>query len=105
MYTIARDGIAKRNLSDETTDISALFETIIEQVAIAPNDITKPLKMQIANLAYDSYVGRMGIGRVVEGQVKVGQQVTIIGNDGTRRTGKISKVLTSLGLKKMEVDA
>ncbi|MDQ5968566.1 MAG: GTP-binding protein [Patescibacteria group bacterium] len=105
VYTIARDGIAKRNLSDETTDISALFETIIEQVAIAPNDITKPLKMQIANLAYDSYVGRMGIGRVVEGQVKVGQQVTIIGNDGTRRTGKISKVLTSLGLKKMEVDA
>lgn len=105
VYAIARDGIAKRNMTDEATDISALFETIIEQVAIAPNDVTKPLRMQIANLAYDSYVGRMGIGRVVEGQAKVGQQVTIIANDGTRRTGKISKVLTSLGLKKMEVDA
>ena len=105
VYAIARDGIAKRNMTDEATDISALFETIIEQVALAPNDVTKPLRMQIANLAYDSYVGRMGIGRVVEGQAKVGQQVTIIANDGTRRIGKISKVLTSLGLKKMEVDA
>ena len=92
-------------MSDTATDISALFDTIIEQVAVAPNDETKPLRMQIANLAYDSYVGRMGIGRVVDGQAKVGQQVTIVANDGTRRTGKISKVMTSLGLKKIEVDA
>lgn len=105
VYAIARDGIAKRNMSDENKDISPLFETIIEQVTMAANDVSKPLKMQIANLAYDSYVGRMGIGRVVEGQAKVGQQVTIIANDGTRRTGKISKVMTSLGLKKIEVDA
>ena len=103
VYAIARDGIAKRHMSDEATDISALFDTIIEQVAVAANDVTKPLKMQIANLAYDNYVGRMGIGRVVDGSAKVGQVVTIIANDGTRRTGKISKVLTSLGLKKMEV--
>ncbi len=103
VYAIARDGIAKRHMSDTATDISALFDTIIEQVAVAPNDVTKPLKMQIANLAYDNYVGRMGIGRVVDGTAKVGQVVTIIANDGTRRTGKISKVLTSLGLKKMEV--
>jgi GTP-binding protein len=103
VYAIARDGIAKRNMADEATDISALFDTIIEQVAVAANDVSKPLKMQIANLAYDNYVGRMGIGRVVDGAAKVGQVVTIIANDGTRRTGKISKVLTSLGLKKMEV--
>jgi GTP-binding protein len=103
VYAIARDGIAKRNMSDEATDISALFDTIIEQVEVAANDSAKPLKMQIANLAYDNYVGRMGIGRVVDGAAKVGQAVTIIANDGTRRTGKISKVLTSLGLKKMEV--
>ncbi len=103
VYAIARDGIAKRHMSDTATDISALFDTIIEQVAVAANDVTKPLKMQIANLAYDNYVGRMGIGRVVDGTARVGQVVTIIANDGTRRTGKISKVLTSLGLKKMEV--
>jgi GTP-binding protein len=105
VYTIARDGIAIKNMADERKDITPLFDTIIEQVAMAANDVTKPFKMQIANLAYDNYVGRMGIGRVVDGQVKVGQSVTVIANDGTRRTGKISKVFTSLGLKKIEVDA
>ncbi len=105
VYTIAREGIAKKELSDANVDIMPLFETIIEKVSEAANDVSKPFKMQIANLAYDNYVGRMGIGRVYEGQVKVGQQVTIIGNDGARRTGKISKVFTSLGLKKIEVDA
>jgi GTP-binding protein len=105
VYTIARDGIAIKNMNDERKDITPLFDTIIEQVAMAANDESKPFKMQIANLAYDNYVGRMGIGRVVDGQVKVGQSVTVIANDGTRRTGKISKVFTSLGLKKIEVDA
>lgn len=105
VYTIAREGIAKHELADESKDIMPLFETIVSKVGEAANDVSKPFKMQIANLAYDNYVGRMGIGRVYEGQVKVGQTVTVIANDGTRRTGKISKVFTSLGLKKIEVDA
>jgi GTP-binding protein len=96
VYTIARDGIAKRNLDDDSDNIFPLFDTILEKVAEAPNDTSKPFKMQVANLAYDNYVGRMGIGRVYEGKVRVGDQVTIIGNDGKRRTGKISKVYTSL---------
>ncbi len=103
VYAIARDGIAKKELSDESSNIYPLFETILEQVEEAKNDTSKPFKMQIANLAYDNYVGRMGIGRVYEGIVKVGQTVTIIGNDGSRRTGKVSKIYTTLGLKKIEV--
>ncbi len=103
VYTIARDGVAKKEVADESDNIFPLFETILEKVAEAPNDASKPFKMQITNLAYDSYVGRMGIGRVYEGTVKVGDTVTIIGNDGAKRTGKISKVYTSLGLKKIEV--
>jgi GTP-binding protein len=104
VYTIAREGIAKHNLTDVSDNITPLYETIIEKVAEAQNDTEKPFKMQIANLAYDNYVGRMGVGRVYEGKAKVGQTVTIIANDGTRRTGKISKVYTSLGLKKIEVE-
>lgn len=103
VYTIARDGIARYALSDDSRDITPLFETILTQVQEAPNDTTKPFKMQIANLAYDNYVGRMGIGRVYEGKVKVGQQVTIIGNDGVKRSGKISKLSTTLWLKKIDV--
>jgi GTP-binding protein len=82
VYTIAREGIAKMQLSDENKDITPLFDTILSQVAESQNDTTKPFRMQIANLAYDNYVGRMGIGRVYEGTVKVGQTVTIVANDG-----------------------
>ena len=103
VYAIAREGIAIKNMTDERVNINPLFDTILEQVEQAANDTEKPFKMQIANLAYDNYVGRMGIGRVYEGKAKVWQQVTIIGNDGVRRSGKISKVYTSLGLKKIEV--
>ncbi len=104
VYAIAREGIAIRDMNDERKNIHPLYEAILEQVAEAPNDTEKPFKMQIANLAYDNYVGRMGVGRVYEGKAKVGQQVTIVANDGTRRTGKISKIYTSLGLRKIEVE-
>jgi GTP-binding protein len=93
VYAIAREGIAIKHLTDPRENINPLFDTILEEVAESANDVTKPFKMQIANLAYDNYVGRMGIGRVYEGKAKVGQSVTIVGNDGTRRSGKSSKTL------------
>jgi len=103
IYAIARDGVAILDMNDEKKDITPLFDLIIEKIPAAANDTEKPFKMQIANLAYDNYLGRMGIGRVYEGKAKVGQTVTVIGNDGVRRTGKISKVFTTLGLRKIEV--
>ncbi len=66
VYAIARDGIAVREITDERRDISPLFETILAHVPEAPNDVEKPLRMQIASLAYDNFLGRMGIGRVYE---------------------------------------
>jgi GTP-binding protein len=104
VYAIAREGIALKNLEDPKENIFPIFETVLSHVAAAPNDLEKPFRMQIANLAYDNYLGRLGIGRVYEGVVRVGQQVTIIGNDGVRRNGKIAKCFTSLGLKRSEVE-
>lgn len=104
-YAIAREGIAKRNLEDESSDITPLFDLIMEKVAEAPNDLTKPFKMQVANLAYDNFLGRLAIGRVYEGKAKVGQQVVITWNDGKQRNGKISEILTNEGLKKVKSDA
>lgn len=105
VYAIAREGIALKQVTDEKVNIYPLFETILSHVsAAADNDTTKPFKMQIANLSYDNYLGRLGIGRVYEGTLKAGQQVTVIGNDGARRTGKISKCFTSLGLARKEVE-
>jgi GTP-binding protein len=65
-YAIARDGIAIQNLEDEHKDISPLLDMIMEKVPEAANDSAKPFKMQIANLGFDNFLGRLGIGRVYE---------------------------------------
>lgn len=74
-----------KNLNDERKDLTPLFQAILEYVPEAPHNPEKPFRMQIANLAYDDYLGRLGIGRVYEGTAKAGQQVTIIGNDGVSK--------------------
>lgn len=74
----------------------------MESVPEAPNDASAPLKMQIANLGYDNFLGRLGIGRVYEGSIKIGQDVTITGNDGNQRKGKITEILTNEGLEKVK---
>ncbi len=103
IYTIARDGVAKRELVDNSTDLQPLFDLILEKVQPRENDAEKPFRMQIANLSYDSFTGRQGIGRIVDGKIKNGSNVFIIGNDGVKRKGKISKITTSLGLQKAEI--
>ena len=103
MYAIGRDGVAMTNVDDPRVDLKPLFELILSHVPPAPSDVSKPLRMQITSLAYDNFLGRMGIGRVYEGSVKTGQAVTVVGLDGVRRTAKVTKVLTSMGLKKVEV--
>lgn len=101
-YAIARDGIAKRDLEDESSDITPLFEMIMEKVPEAANDVEKPFRMQVANLAYDNFLWRLAIWRVYEWKVKVGQEVVITANDGTQRKWKISEVLTNEWLNKVK---
>ncbi len=102
VYASAKNGFAMKNLTDEQKDLTPIFDAIMEYVPEAPNDSSKPFRMQIANLAYDDFLGRLGIGRVYEGTAKAGQQVTIIGNDGVKRTGKIAKIFTTLGLARID---
>ncbi len=104
IYTIARDGVAKRDLKDESTTLQPLFDLILETVPPAASDVDQPLRMQPANLAYDSFVGRMGLGRVYEGTVRVGMPVTVIKLDGSRKAQKITKVFTTVGLHKIPVE-
>lgn len=104
IYAIGRDGIAKANLTDESKDLRPLFDLILKAVPPANSDITKPMRMQVANLKYDNYVGRIGVGRIVEGVVKAGMTATVVKIDGTRYTGKITKLYTHQGLNKIEVN-
>ncbi|CAG0906148.1 unnamed protein product, partial [Darwinula stevensoni] len=87
IYTIGRDGLSKKAPEDEWSNMSALLDVVLEKVPAAENDTTKPFRMQPFNLAYDNFLGRLGVGRVYEGIVKNGQNVTIKKPDGTSRTG------------------
>lgn len=103
VYAIARDGIAKRDLAEESTSLKPLFDLILEAVPVAKHDLTAPMRMQTVNLKYDSYVGRIAVGRIYEGVLKSGMNVTIIKQDGTREKGKITKLYTNVGLHAVEV--
>ena len=100
IYAIARDGKAWTDENPAQESITPLLDFVMDKVSEAPNDTSAPFKMQIANLGFDNFLGRLGIGRVYEGVVKVGQDVFITANDGVERKGKITEVLTNNGLAK-----
>ena len=102
VYAIAREGIAYRNLDDEKKDITPLLDYIMENVKEADNDAEAPFKMQVANLGFDNFLWRLGIGRVYQGVAKVGQDIYITDNNGVERKGKLTKILTNEGLEKVE---
>ncbi len=104
IYAIARDGLAWTDEKPEQKDITPLLDFVMDKVEHKANDATLPLKMQIANLSYDNFLGRLGIGRIYDGTVKVGQEVTITSNEGEKRKGKITKILTNEGLEKVEAN-
>src|SRR3989344_5908122 len=89
VYTIAKEGIAKMNLTDTSTNLAPLLDTIIAKIPAAKADTTLPLLFQPFNLAYDNYLGRMGIGRIYQGSIKAGEKVFIKKSDGRTLTGSI----------------
>jgi len=103
IYTNARSGIAKKEINDADEDLQPLFDLILAKVASASSNVDAPMRMQPVNLAYDNFVGRMALGRVYEGTIKVGMPVTVTRHDGTQEKHKITKILTSEGLQKVDV--
>ena len=77
LYGIAREGIVRADMADTNTDITPLFETILNHVEAYPDMMDEPLQMQVSALAYDDYIGRLGIGRVYQGEIKEGSYVTV----------------------------
>lgn len=102
VYCISREGIAKYNIEDEGRDLGPLFETILKHVAPFPDKSSGPLQMQVANLAYDDYVGRIAIGRVTSGILGKNMNIVICKRDGSVSPGKITKLSIFEGLKQIE---
>ena len=102
IYGVARDGIAKKSLDSESNSIAPLLDTILDVVKPFEGDENDPLQLQVSNLGYDDYIGRLGIGRVTNGSIKQGQSVALSKNDGSVETFKVSKLFVNEGLNKVE---
>ncbi len=105
VYAIAKKGIAKMNLSDDSSDLAPLLDIILKEVPSVSSDALnqKPLRFQPFNLAYDNFTGRLAIGRIYEGVLKAGSNIFLKKADGETRAGKITKIFTFHGLNKKEV--
>ena len=104
IYSIGREGIAKKHLSDESKDLTPLLDTILESVPLAPSDAQSPLKAQPFNLAYDNFLGRMAICRIYQGTINDGNNVFVIKPSGDVRKSKITKLFTFSGLSRKEIN-
>ncbi len=103
IYASALAGWASEDPENHGDSMEPLFNTIIEKVSPPQADLDGPFQMQISSLDFTSYVGVIGVGRVTRGTAKTNQPVTIVGADGSTRTGKIGQVLGYLGLHRSEV--
>jgi len=103
VYAIAKDGIAKMKLEDESQNLTPLLDVILKKVPAAKVDTALPFAFQPFNLAYDNYLGRLGIGRVYQGKIKTGDKVFIKKQSGEIIAGAITKLFTFEGLNRKEV--
>ena len=103
IYTNAKQGIAIRKLTDEKVNIYPLLDFILENVKPAEQKIDVPFRMQPATLAYDNFLGRLAVGRVYEGILRLNDPVTVMTPKGEKRSGRISKLFTFEGMERMEV--
>ncbi|MBC8211314.1 MAG: translational GTPase TypA [Gammaproteobacteria bacterium] len=103
VYASALEGYASLDHEKPGTDMTALFQTIIDKVPAPEVDIDGPFQMQVSSLDYNSYVGVIGIGRIKRGKVKTNASLTLINEEGEKRKVKILQVLGFHGLERIEV--
>jgi GTP-binding protein len=104
IYTSALQGWASTDYTERRPDMSALFEAILAHVPPPAAEAALPLQMQISTLDYNSYVGRIGIGRIRRGVVRAGETVALRYGDEDRGTARIGQVLSFTGLERLPVE-
>jgi GTP-binding protein len=104
IYCIAKQGIAKRELDQESTNLQPLFEAIVDKVPKPPGDVTAPFQMLVTTIDYNDYLGRLGIGRIHRGTIRLGAPMKVIHRDGVVEDAKVTKIYTFDGLKRIETN-
>lgn len=103
LYGSARSGYAIYNMGDEGKDLTPLFETIVNNTKVFEGNENDPLQLQVCQLAYDDYIGRLGIGRINKGKIKSGETVSLATNEGKVESFRVTKLFVNEGIKRVEV--
>ena len=103
LYSVSRDGVAKRHLDDDSKDLRPLFEQILETIPAPQPKIENSLQILVTNLAYSDYVGRIAIGRIFSGKVAVGDTISVCKLSGSVEKTKITQLYSFEGLKQVPV--
>ncbi|KIM10441.1 MAG: GTP-binding protein [Sulfurovum sp. FS08-3] len=104
LYAAARDGYAKWNMEDENKDLAPLFEAILEKVPYPTGSPDNDTQAQVFTLAYDNFVGRIGITRVFNGRVAKNQELLLVKASGEKVKGRISKLIGFKGLERIDIE-
>jgi GTP-binding protein len=102
LYTVAKTGVAKTSMEDDSTTLKPLFDAILKHIPAPAGDPDGVLQMLVANLDYSDYLGRLAIGRVFEGTLNFGDTVAICKLDGSQHSTRITKLYSFEGLKRVD---
>ena len=104
LYAVSREGTAKRKLEDESRDLQPLFEQIVESIPPPKELRSDSLQLLVANLDYNDYVGRLAIGRIFSGEIKIGDQIAVVKPDRSVQKTKVTQLYAFEGLKREPVE-
>ncbi len=104
VYTNAKLGTAQLDLNDDAHDLKPLFDLILETIPAPEGDGNAPLQCLVTNIDYNDYVGRLAIGRVFSGSIRIGDNVAVINIDGTLEKRKITSINTFQGLERIDTE-
>jgi GTP-binding protein len=102
VYCIAKQGIARKELDDESTNLEPLFEAIVDHVPPPPGDTVSPFQMLVTTIDYNDYLGRLGIGTIHRGTIRLGSPMKVIHRDGVVDDARVTKIYTFDGLRRTE---
>src|SRR5690606_29191014 len=103
IYASAKEGFAKKELDDPSTNMEPLYEAIIQHIPPPPKSNVSHFQFLISNLDYSDYLGRIAYGRVVSGRVTLGDSVVRIAGDGSRERANVTAIFGHQGLQKIEL--
>ena len=104
IYAAARDGYAKLALEDENKDLTPLFDMILREVPKPTGSDDNGLQLQVFTLDYDNFIGKIGIARIFNGTISMGETILLVKADGEKVKGRVSKLIGFKGIERFDID-